>query len=219
MHDISDRYIEGKRGATYRRRHTNERQSLRVWRKYGFAVPRVLTRRKWEDIPWPVTFLEWVNAPLLGDKLRDPTVAMDNKCEWLCKYAQETCRRHEAAIDMNQMLLLQEHPKPNHVFVAKDKLITFDLEYAYADSYPPLLAASQETATFLYEVKRCTASESTELFQSYIQGYANQGLLADLATEFLTGKHVRQRLKRGSDEYRRKGKGKTAVMRQLAQQI
>lgn len=212
LHDFSDRFQEGKRGARALTRWATERAAIAAWNSAGFAVPRIVDRPLPDTVTPPATWLEWIDGVLLSERLRDASVAVATKLDWIAAYAAETGRRHRHAIAAGETLLIHEHPGPQHVLVAGKRLVTFDLENAFAPRFPVLEAAAQEAAGFLYALDRLMGADADMFLTSYVRAYGQGSLLPRLAHHIVSGRGWYRRIKRFSDRRRRHGKGKTAAM-------
>lgn len=213
LNQISHRYFESKRGTSSHDRCETEREALAIWREHGFDTPALL-----EDAapPWtrgsPCLWMEDVRGPTLRAVLADPEVSAETKRRHLRRLARHYCRRHRRAIEAERPILAQEHPSAKHVLLSGERLVTFDLEHAYADAYPALDAVVHELATWLRSL--VISPGFGEAYSVFVQSYPDRALLDQLRERFFGGGLIAA-LRRNSDERRRKDSGKVSAMRAI----
>ncbi len=214
---ISHRAFEGKRGISPAARHETERVSLALWAQEGFDVPRLLegARPEWAE-PAPFLWLEYAPGRRLRDVLVDTSEPQAEREALARRLGAADGRRHRRALELNQPLLLHEHPTTKHVLLSGDRLVTIDLENGYRAGYCVMSAITRELAGVLRSLQEGAPPPFDQgIPRAYLEGYGDRALLeraADLARSRTPG-WLAWRL---SDQLRRREHSKAAVMQRLA---
>lgn len=216
LRGISHRWLEGKRGASARARRDTEWWSLKVWLREGFDAVRPLEWPAPDGLEqFPVLWIEYVRAPTLQSVLRDGTLPLPRKIEHLGQLAASSCRRHQRAFELNEVLLIQEHAVMNHVLVEHGRLVTFDLENGFRPGFPMLEAAAQELAGYTRSLLQCAENRDTgALLKAWVDGYGDRSLLRSIVDHAVGGTSLLRRVKRLQDSKRGES-SKTAAVERL----
>jgi tRNA A-37 threonylcarbamoyl transferase component Bud32 len=216
--EFSQRFVEGKRGIGAARRRATEVAALSAWRRHGCDAPRVLDR---EAPAWigglPFLFMEHIAGRNLRDALADPASAASERLALVGALAASCGLRHRRALDADEPLLVQEHPATQHVLVSDGRLVTFDLENAYAPGFSVPTALAYELSSTLRSLSALDDADET-LVGAYVGGYGETGILRESCRLFL-GPSLRWRLYRRQESGRRGERSKTGAMRRLAARL
>jgi hypothetical protein len=102
--------------------------------------------------------LEFVEGPLLDERLRDPALAEPARAALLGAFGAAWGRRHRLALSLREPALLQEHGTLQHVLVAgppdAPRLVTFDHENAFARAGDVEAHLAKEVASVLPSLYR-----------------------------------------------------------------
>lgn len=214
---FSHRVFEGKRDPSPEGRWETERFSLALWTQHGFRVPAILDR---PPPAWigdaPYLWLERVEGPRLYDLLRDESQREAEKEALVRRLAVEDRRRHRLALELNEPLLLHEHPTTKHKLVLADgSLCTFDLEGGYLPNYSVLLAVGYEVAGILRSIWRSPTGPCFDepLTRLYIDAYDDVELLRSVCRSRSRSIVGLSRL--WTESWRKKSRSKSAALQQL----
>jgi hypothetical protein len=147
-------------GAAGRRR--TEADCLALWARHGFDVFRRIRDADLPPIAEPHLVLEFVEGRTLYDILQDPGVVEAEKEALLERFAPEWRRRHALALERSEPRLLHEHGSFRHVWVAGERLITFDLEIAWQRRRLTAYLVGREIAAFLRSLGRASGPDRFE---------------------------------------------------------
>jgi tRNA A-37 threonylcarbamoyl transferase component Bud32 len=216
---FSQRFVEGKRGIGAARRRPPEVAALSAWRRHGCDAPRVLGR---EAPAWigshPFLYMEYVAGRSLRDALADPASAASERLALVRALAASCGLRHRRALDADEPLLVQEHPATQHVLVSTNgRLVSFDLENAYAPGFSVPTALAYELASTLRSLSALDDADET-LVGAFVGGYGETAILRESCGLFL-GPSLRWRLYRRQESGRRGERSKTRAMRRLAARL
>ena len=214
LRQFSNRFIERKRGASPTDRYQTEKEGLVLWLREGFPVVEPVERPLPPEVDPPAMWLVYCPAPLLSDRLREEADE-ETRLALIRGYARELCRRQLRAFELDEPLLLQEHPALDHVFVDGDRFITFDLENGFLPDYSVLEAATQEVAGFLRTLARQMGPDYPPFLRAFVEGYTDRELLARLAQHAVHGQGTFRAIKRWHDRRKRPTLGKTMMMEAL----
>ena len=131
LRDVGHRFLVGKTGMTPAARMRTERETLELWLRHGFNVPRVLDVELPAEVPPLRLALEWIRGRSMRDLLSDPTVAVEAKRTALERAVREWTRRHALALQLREPRLVQAHATFGHVLVDGEMLATFDFEVVW----------------------------------------------------------------------------------------
>ena len=165
-------------GAAGRRR--TEAECLALWASHGFDVFRRIHGADLPPIAEPHLVLEFVEGRTLYDILEDPAVVEAEKEALLARFAPEWRRRHALALERSDPRLLHEHGSFRHVFVAGDRLITFDLEIAWRRRRLTGYLVGREVAAFLRSLGRASGKDRFESrLARLVASYGDASLLRE----------------------------------------
>lgn len=177
LRDLGHRFLVGKTGMTPAARMRTERDALELWRRHGFAVPRVLDVELPREVPPLRLVLEWVDGRTLKRLLADPAVPIEEKRRLVARCARDWSRRHDLAIELREPRLLQAHASFAHVLVADDALVTIDFEVGWLRPDVERLV-SLELASFLSFGPRLPAAQADALLDAVVESYSPRERLA-----------------------------------------
>ncbi|HBP17966.1 MAG TPA: hypothetical protein DEA08_09250 [Planctomycetes bacterium] len=213
---FSGQVFEGKRPVDPAARRETERRSLEIWAREGFSVPRLFGEAPPEWVEGPSLWLELTPGPRLSDVLQDPGVSMARKVRLARALARETHARHRRALELNEPLLLPEHPTTKHVLVqADERLVTIDFEGGYDSGYPVLFALAQELAGVLRSIPPIETRAG--LGDRFLDAYGDEDLLESACAAYFSMQPARA-LRRLSDRVRRR-RSKSATMAEVWRRV
>lgn len=197
-----------------------ERECLRLWREAGFQVPALVGFKPAIPLPTPFVAMEEIQGKLLIDVLADNAIDREQRVSILRRFAREWGLRHAEAIRRRDHRLVQKHGSFAHVFVAGDRLVTFDLEVAYRSTRDISRCVGREIICYLRSLgQRFPAEAGDEWIRIVAETYPDRTLLVKASADLLHGDgpfhrlfHLMARLIPGS---RRPG-GKYGVALRLA---
>lgn len=203
---FSYRAIERKRGVTARERCALERSNLALWRAEGFDVPALLDR------PLPEGFssdkalwMEYCPGPLLYHFVCDRDVPLLVRSEEVARFARTLGDRQGRALELEERGLVMKHASIKHVMLHQGRQVSFDLEGAYADSWPMLDALADELAANLRSLLRVAREdERDELGGTFVESYGRTSQLAAIADFGIRGGGLHRGVRRWADRRRRK---------------
>lgn len=213
--NVSERWLEGKRGVGAARRCATEAAGLAAWSAAGFDVPRRVER---ERPAWvgdhPFLAMEFVEGPTLHEALADAARPLLERRNLVGRLARDYARRHRCALERGDPLLVHEHAMVRHVLVSGDRLVTFDFEHAYRSGFPLPVALAFELSSTLRSLERLGA----DCFEAFVEGYAEPELLAQICRMFRSPS-LRWRTYRWYEARRRGAASKTAAIERLAARL
>jgi hypothetical protein len=134
--DVLSRLRGAKTGTRAAARRATEARLLGLWRQHGCDAPADLSAQHPDLASESVLVLEFVEGPLLSERLRDSMLAPAARAALLAAFGAAWGRRHRLALQLREPGLLQEHGTIEHVFVAgadgAPRFVTFDHENAFA---------------------------------------------------------------------------------------
>jgi hypothetical protein len=217
--NFSAAVIEGRRSPAPQSRSKTEHLCLDLWARYGFDVFRRIDRPLPDGVEPPGLWLEYCSGRTLKDLL------LDAKLEWPVKQAEirrlagMLRHRHRKALDLDEILLVQEHPGAKHVFLSGDRMITFDLEGAFQSRFPLREALTQDLAGYLRSILRLAFEHLEDALEGFVEGYQDRELLWELAHWGVHGRTLSRVLKRVDDRRRRGSFAKTDVLQMLLEHL
>lgn len=155
----------GKTPASAAGRRQTEAECLELWSRHGFDVFRPVAKAELPPIMEPHLVLEFVQGRTACEMLRDPGVAESAKVRLLERFAPEWRRRHATALELDEPRLLHEHGSFRHVFVAGERLITFDFEIAWRRRHVTGRLIGREIASYLRSLGR-VSGDRDDRFQA-----------------------------------------------------
>lgn len=123
--------ISGRTSYTAAGRRETEHENLALWAAEGFDVPAIRSVPSGLQMPLPHLCMEFVEGPTMSCFLGDASVPEAMRDAALARFARGWAVRHERAERSGDARLLQEHGSFDHILVAGDRLVTFDLEASY----------------------------------------------------------------------------------------
>ncbi|HEX5010428.1 MAG TPA: hypothetical protein VFY71_08495 [Planctomycetota bacterium] len=147
-----------KTGTRAAARRATEARLLALWRQHGCDAPADVST-DYPELAGPRTLvLEFVEGPLLSDRLRDTTLAPAARAALLAAFGAAWGRRHRLALELREPALLQEHGTLQHVIVAgapdAPHFVTFDHENAFARAGDMEAHVAKEVASVLPSLYR-----------------------------------------------------------------
>lgn len=188
----------GKSGCGPRARSENERACIDLWTAHGFDVfrtavaPVAVGPRRPEATPTravdavahgrPTLLLDAVPGVRLYDLLLHATDEADERAvrTHLARFAGEWSRRHALALAEREPRLLHEHGTFRHVWVADDRLITFDFEISWRRRRSIESLIGREIGAFLRSLGRASKTEDRfgARLQVVLEAYGDRAFLA-----------------------------------------
>jgi hypothetical protein len=215
LSSFSNALIEGKRSPGPRSRCETERQCLDLWARYGFDVFRRIDEPLPDGVELPGLWIEYCSGRTLKSLLLDAKLEWPVKRAAIRRLAGMLGRRHRKALDLDEILLVQEHSGAKHVFLSGDRMITFDLEGAFQPGFPLREALTQDLAGYLRSILRCASDRVEDALEAFVEGYRDPELLRELAHWGVHGRNLFRVLKRVLDRRRRPSFAKTDVLQML----
>ncbi len=212
-------WAEQKRGTGPGARYKTESQCLALWAKNGFDVFRTFDRPMPPGVRARGIWMEFLEGHTLVDRLRDETVGWPEKRAQIQRLASELGRRHIAALEQDEILLVQSHPSGKHAFLSGERMVFFDLEGGFRSGFPVGEGLTQEIAGYLRSILKPVPEHQDDALQAFIGGYPSRRLLGDLAAWGIRGRAPYRIFKRFQDERRRATYSKTSVLRLLEAQL
>lgn len=167
-----------KSGTSPLARWATERAVLAHWRERGFDVPRDLSGEHPGLCRPGVSVLEFVSGDVLQRLLADPRLPRAERDALLTRFAAQWSRRHRAALDTGDVLLVQEHGGFEHVMVAGGRMVTFDFEQVYRPGRAVQPLVTREIAGYLRTLKKRVADDVFVLdLRAIVAGYTDRALL------------------------------------------
>ncbi|MCB9882904.1 MAG: hypothetical protein H6834_14050 [Planctomycetes bacterium] len=198
-----------------RARRATEGELLRRWNEAGFDVPKDLTAEHLELGGDDVRVLEFVEGGTLLDRLRDETLAEDERAALLERFMREWSRRHRHVVDTQDPAFLMEHATLHHVLVSGDRFVTYDLEQAFRKRGDVLPHLAKEVAGCLRSLaKGATDERLRKDLETIVATYEPRELLERTVAHYLhntnpwkrrlwsVDRSRRERGGRGADKYR-----------------
>jgi len=180
--------LSGRTGYTAGARWRTERANLALWRQAGFDVPRVFPERPAAEIPLPHVCMEYVAGTLLSEYLADPDVPAPEREAVFIRFAHEWAARHARADRDSEIRLIQEHGTIEHVMLAGDRLVTFDLEVSYRDSRHVRYYIAEELCAYVRSLFRTQSLPMADhLLGLLVRHYPERQYLASVCAQLLRG--------------------------------
>jgi hypothetical protein len=213
--DVSERWLERKRGVGAARRRDTEAAAIAAWRAGGFDTPRLIPRERPEWIgDHPFLAMEFLDGATLDQVLADPARTSAEKRGWIEQLARDQARRHRRALESGERLLVHEHAMARHLLVAGTRLVTFDFEHAYQPDYPLPVAVTFEICSTARSLERL----GEEWIAAFVAAYDERKILQDSCRLFRSPA-LRWRAYRWYEGRRRGAESKTAAMERLAKRL
>ncbi len=148
-----------KTGTRAAARRATEARVLALWRAHGCDAPAELSARHPDLANERTLVLEFVDGPLLADRLRDAALAGPARAALLVAFGSAWGRRHRLALSLREPALLQEHGTLQHVILSGSmdapRFVTFDHENAFVRAADVPAYVAKEAASLLSSLYRC----------------------------------------------------------------
>lgn len=201
---FSYRFIERKRGVTPRERCALERRHLALWRAQGFDVPALLERPLPEGLSADTAlWMELCPGPLLYRFVADRARSLDERGEQVERFARSLGERQGRTLELSELGLVMKHASIKHVLLHEGRQVSFDLEGAYADSWPLLDALADELGANLRSLLRVAAEDRDALGAAFLAGYGRREQLREIAAYGIRGGGLHRAVRRWADRRRR----------------
>jgi len=202
---FSYRVIERKRGVTGRERCAIERHHLALWRECGFDVPALLPRPLPEGFTADTAlWMEYCPGPLLYNFSCEQGVPLAQRRDAVARFARVLGERQALALAREDRGLVMKHATIKHAILFGDRQVGFDLEGAYADSWPMLDALADELAANLRSLLRVSREhERDEMGAAFLEGYGRRDQLAAIADFGIRRGGLNRGVRRWADRRRR----------------
>jgi len=158
-------------------RMKTERAVLNLWRREGFAVPKLIYPDFLSHIPQPCLALEWVPGKTMADVLRSHEVPLRRKQELVEKFTEAMGKRHARALELQDIRLIPEHANFSHVIVAEDRLVHFDFEVVFTAKTDPVRVVKYEIGRLLYSLSKLSKEHFPILVWALTAAYPDRMLL------------------------------------------
>ncbi|HOW96946.1 MAG TPA: hypothetical protein P5567_10140 [Kiritimatiellia bacterium] len=126
--------LGGLTSFTARGRRRTEAAILALWRDADLDAPRLLDDPPGLALALPHLCMEFVDGELLSHRLADESRPLAERDALLVRFLRAWSDRHALADERRYPRLIQEHGSFEHVMVAGDRLVTFDLEVSFQRS-------------------------------------------------------------------------------------
>jgi hypothetical protein len=186
VRELFSRLRGGKTGTRAAARRATEARLLALWREAGLDVPADLSARHPDLANERTLVLECVPGPLLSELLADRSRPRAERDALLARFARAWSRRHRLARERGEAGLVQEHGGFQHVIVAGERLVTFDLENAFLPRAELLPILAKEIASYLRSLLRGNDADVTRAdLAALVAHYEDHELLRAAARHYL----------------------------------
>lgn len=200
------------------RRHT-EFRNLAHWHEMGFDVPALIPHRFVPPLPLPWLCLEYVEGRTLANLLADPHVAPAEQEEIFSRFLRSWAGRHTAAEDRQDRSLIQEHPTIDHILVADNRLVTFDLEVGFTRGDVRALVAREIAGVLVSLFRRLPEPRATHFLAQFVAGYPDRTRIEFVAREFLKSPSPWRRVLHGLAARRARARGVRMHRAEIARRL
>ena len=125
----------GQSSSSIHARIQTERAVLTLWQREGFDVPKIYSPAFLEGLDQPCLAMEYIPGQTLTTVLHDTTIPLDRKKDIISRFCQEMARRHERALEQQEIRLLLFHPDMSRILVSDDRLVYLDFEVVYTPNH------------------------------------------------------------------------------------
>jgi hypothetical protein len=142
-----------------------EAECMAIWRKHGFRVFDTYPEVRVEAPGCPpggYMLFEYVDAPKLGDVLRDQRKTVEERFGVYRSWLPEWNRRHDIAIQEREPRLVHENGDGKHVMILKDGFLWFDFEMTFRNRNKVAEHVSHEIIQYIWYLRNNTPSEISE---------------------------------------------------------
>jgi hypothetical protein len=166
-------------------RMQTERAVLDLWRREGFAVPKLIYPDFLSRIPQPCLAMEWIPGKTLADVLKSSEVSLSHKQELVEKFVRVMGKRHARALELQDIRLIPEHPTFAHIFVAEDRLVQYDFEIVFTAKRDLVRVVRYELGRLLYSLEKLSKEQFPILVQTLAAAYPDRMLLDRVMDDLL----------------------------------
>jgi hypothetical protein len=234
--DVFSGLLGAKTGTRAAARRATEARLLALWQRHGCDAPADVSAGHPDLAGEHTLVMEFVEGPLLSDRLRDAALASAARAALLAAFGGAWGRRHRLALQLREPGLLQEHGTLQHVIVAgapdAPRFVTFDHENAFARAGREGAHVAKEVASVLPSLyrsqprpdgKRLATEEKDARFRedlrALVAGYGDAAPLRATCAHYLRPAGALWRLvcriDRARDERRRQRAGKYRLLELL----
>ncbi len=165
-------------------RSQTEREVLALWQREGFNVPKIYSPAFLEGLDQPCLAMELIPGQTLTTFLHDTGIPLGRKKDIISRFCQEMARRHERALEEQEIRLLLFHPSMSRILLTNDRLVYLDFEVVYTPEHDLERIAGKEIAGFLYALARCAPPQQLHaLLEFFINAYPEKARMAFVLEE------------------------------------
>lgn len=155
-----------------------EAECMAIWQKHGFRVFKTYPDVRVEAPDCPpggYMLFEYVNAPKIGDILRDQSKPVAERWELYRRWLPEWSRRHDIAIREREPKLVHENGDGKHVMILDKEFLWFDFEMAFRSRSKVAEHISHEIIQFIWNLRKSTPPEISEhLIEETVRHYPDK---------------------------------------------
>jgi len=201
LRDLGHRWIVGKTGMEPATRMRTERETIELWHRHGFAVPKIVDVELPAETPPLRLVYEFVQGKIALGWFASGQIELAEKIRRLEGLARGWSRRHDLAIELSEPRLVQAHATLDHVILVpgnpgdgssmdfQDLFVTFDFEVAWARSSVLPRLVSLELAQHLDSlVRRAPRWHVEALFDAFARAYPDRERLERLPDDVRRGR-------------------------------
>ena len=204
-----------------------EAECMAIWAKHGFRVFKTYPEVRVEAPNCPpggYMLFEYVEAPKLGDVLRDESMPVEARWEIYRRWLPEWSRRHDIAIREQEPRLVHENGDSKHVMILDKEFLWFDFEMTFRRRSKVAEHISHEIIQYIWNLRKSTPPEISErLIEETVRHYPDKGRLLRAHDYFWKHPNPFHRLGRALDralkEKSRKPSSKYNVARLLREEL
>ena len=174
----------GQSSSRIQARIQTERAVLTLWQREGYDVPKIYSPAFLEGLAQPCLAMELIPGQTLTTFLHDTTIPLDLKQGIISRFCQEMARRHERALELQEMRLLLFHPTLSRILVSNDRLVYLDFEVVYTPKRDLERIVRKEIAGFLYAISRSAPQQQLHpLLECFIKEYPDKARMVFVLEE------------------------------------
>lgn len=156
-------------------RFQTEREVLSLWKREGFDVPTIYSPAFLAGFDHLCIAMEWMPGQTLTAFLHDTSISLDRKREVIGRFCKDMARRHERALQNQEVRLILFHPKLSRILVSNGRLVYIDFETVYTPKRDLDRIVRKEIAGFLYSIARTSPREQLyPLLECFIKSYPDK---------------------------------------------
>ncbi|HMP81480.1 MAG TPA: hypothetical protein PKA41_02085 [Verrucomicrobiota bacterium] len=136
-----------------------EAECMAIWAKHGFRVFKTYPEVRVEAPDCPpggYMLFECVEAPKLGDILRDESVPAEERWKIFRRWVPEWSRRHDIAIREQEPRLAHENGDSKHVMILDKEFLWFDFEMTFRNRAKTADHISHEIIQYIWNLCKNT---------------------------------------------------------------